>query len=109
SGGPYVSEAYQTQAVGHAYVVAVAAPVYGTAGRLVGILVAAYSLEHIQLLTDELSAAANDIELEVTDQHGFLLAGPNGSGTGLVSHRSEPDVAAALAGRSGVLELHAPG
>ncbi|HEV3399484.1 MAG TPA: cache domain-containing protein, partial [Actinomycetes bacterium] len=107
TGQPYVSEAYETAATGHARVVGAAVPVRdpagGGQGRVLGILVAAYGLDTIQRFVDDY-AAAQGIRLTVTDQRGVVLAAPGTSPVGLRSRRGDPLVDAALQGRSGVSE-----
>jgi PAS domain S-box-containing protein len=78
SGRPYVSEAYETAATGHARVVGAAAQIRAPApgggrGRVVGILVAAYGLDTIQRFVDDF-AAAQGVRLTVTDQRGVVVA-----------------------------------
>jgi PAS domain S-box-containing protein len=108
TGRPYVSEAYQTQATGHAQVVAVAVPVR-SGSRLVGILVAAYSIKHLQAFSEKLAATHKDVEIEITDRHGFLVAdNEEATPETLISRRSDPRVASALEGRSGVLKVKGP-
>jgi signal transduction histidine kinase/DNA-binding response OmpR family regulator len=108
----YVSEAYKTDATGNPLVVAVATlvrgPGDGGSGReVLGILVAAYSLDHIQSISTSL-ASAQGVTLKVTDQRGTLLATPGATPDTLVSRSGDPRVAAALMGRSGVTELDTP-
>ena len=105
TGGPYVSEAYVTQATGNAHVVAVAALVHdqGDTGRPIGILVAGYDLGHIQDFVDRFEATQG-IRVTVTDQRGVVVARPGGMSDELVSLRDDPRVSAALAGRSGVMK-----
>jgi signal transduction histidine kinase/DNA-binding response OmpR family regulator len=107
-GDSYVSEAYQTQAAGKPLVVAVAAVVRNNEGRMVGILVAAYSLRHIQQFSKALAATQKDVAIEITDQHGVLVADEDGTPTRLESRRKDPRVDSALAGLSGTLELKGP-
>ena len=76
-------------------------------GREVGILVVGYSLEYLQQFVAGV-AAAQDVELQVTDQRGTLVARPGNAPTLLVSRRSNVDVAAALQGRTGLIELDTP-
>jgi PAS domain S-box-containing protein len=104
SGKPYVSEAVQSAATGHPLVVAAAAliPAPGPGeGRTLGILVAAYSLQAIQNFVDQF-ASSQGVTLTVTDQRGVLVASPGASSLRLVSRRTDPGVAAALRGLSGV-------
>jgi PAS domain S-box-containing protein len=108
TGRPYVSEAYETAATGHARVVAAAVQIRapstkGKPGRLVGVLVAGYELDSIQRFVSQFSAAQG-MRLTVTDQRGVLVAGPGASPRGLHSRRDDPLVAAALRGRAGVSE-----
>ena len=104
TGRPYLSEAYVTQATGHDRVVAAATYVYAADGRRIGILVAAYGPSHLQGVSDNLARAQN-ITVRITDQRGVLVAAPGGLRPGLTSVRRDPRVVAALAGRSGILEL----
>jgi PAS domain S-box-containing protein len=108
TGRPYVSEAYETAAAGHARVVAAAAPIRapgtgGKPGRVVGLLVAGYDLDRIQRFVSRF-AAAQGVRLTVTDQRGVLVAAPSASPRGLLSRRDDPLVAAALGGQAGVSE-----
>ncbi|MEO6203826.1 MAG: response regulator [Mycobacteriales bacterium] len=98
TGGPYVSEAYQTALAGHPLVVAVADYVRASDGRPVGVLAAIYSLDAIRSYADQI-ARAQGIALQVTDQRGTLLSA--GGGQGLVSLKSDPHVASALRGTPG--------
>ena len=104
----YVSEAYRTQATGHPLVVAAATPVRGPGSGVVAILVAAYSVEHLQRLSDLPSRLEGDAKLEITDQRGVLVAETGRVPARLVSRASDPRVAAALQGRSGISELDTP-
>jgi signal transduction histidine kinase/DNA-binding response OmpR family regulator len=107
TGRPYVSQAYRTQATGERLVVAAAVLVRDDRQRQIAILVAAYSLEHLQNFSRGV-AAAQGVTLKVTDHRGTLVAEPGRAPPGLVSRRSDPRVAAALAGRSGIVELDTP-
>ena len=98
TGGPYVSEAYQTALAGHPLVVAVADYVHAPDGRPIGVLAAIYSLDAVRSYADQI-ARAQGIALQVTDQRGTLLSA--GGGQGLVSLRSDPHVAGALRGNRG--------
>jgi hypothetical protein len=105
---PYVSEAYETAATGHARVVGAAVQIRAPAagggqGRVVGILVAAYGLETIQHFVDDF-AAAQGVRLTVTDQRGVVVAAAGAARRGLDSRRGDPLVDAALQRRSGVGE-----
>ncbi|MEX0674578.1 MAG: response regulator [Gaiellaceae bacterium] len=101
--GPYVSEAYETQAAGQERVVAAGTIVRGPNGAPLGILVGAVDLEHVQVFVDGF-ARSQGVGLTVTDQRGTVLASPGSGPQGLVSRGSDPRVAAALRGESGVLE-----
>jgi len=103
TGNSYVSQAYRTQATGHKLVVAVATYVRDSSARQIGILVAAYSLEHLQDLS--LLASTQNVAFTLTDQRGVVLAAPGATPTTLVSQRTDPRVAAALAGWTGTAEL----
>jgi signal transduction histidine kinase/CheY-like chemotaxis protein len=106
TGHPYVSEAYRTQAADRGLVVAVAVYVRdGSAGQ-VGILVAAYSLDHLQELAQ--LAGGQNVALTLTDQRGVILATTGSTPTELVSRRADARVASALAGFTGTAELDEP-
>jgi len=107
----YVSSAYQTAATGHARVVAAAALIRGLTmsgdpGPTLGVLVAAYDLNTVQDFVDHFSSA-NNVHVTVTDQHGTVVAAPGAAGvpSQLTSLRRNEAVSAALAGRSGAMEL----
>jgi PAS domain S-box-containing protein len=92
SGRPYVSEAYQTAASGHAQVVGAAVQVREPAGdreRVLGIVVAAYGLDTIQHFVDDY-ATAQGIRLTVTDQRGVVLATPGTTRAGPVISAGTP-------------------
>ena len=103
TGHPYVSEAYRTQAAGKKLVVAVAAYVRSGPAGQVGILVAAYSLDHLQTLAQ--LAGAQNVALTLTDQRGVIIATTGSTPTELVSRRADPRVASALVGFTGTAEL----
>jgi signal transduction histidine kinase/CheY-like chemotaxis protein len=107
TGRTYVSEAYRTQARSRELVTAAATLVRAANGKPIGILVAAYGLDHLASLSRSL-AAAQGVTLKVTDQRGVLVATPGRSPARLVSRRSDPRVAQALRGGSGVLTVDAP-
>jgi len=98
TGGPYVSEAYQTALAGHPLVVAVADYIRSPTGRPVAVIAAIYSLDAIRDYAYEVGQAQG-ISLQVTDQRGTLLSG--GGGKGLVSEMADRRVAAALRGERG--------
>ena len=98
TGGPYVSEAYQTALAGHPLVVAVADYVRSPDGRPLAVVAAIYSLDAIQGYADQLGRAQG-IALQVTDQRGTLLSADGGKG--LLSLSSDRRVASALRGRRG--------
>jgi len=103
AGNTYVSQAYRTQATGQKLVVAVATYVRDSSARQIGILVAAYSLDHLQDLSQ--LADTQNVAFTLTDQRGMVLAAPGGAPTTLVSQRTDPRVEAALAGWTGTAEL----
>jgi PAS domain S-box-containing protein len=106
TGNAYVSHAYRTKATGERLVVAVATYVRDSSSRQLGILVAAYSLDHLQDLSQ--LASSQNIAFTLTDQRGVILAAPGTAPTTLVSLRTDPRVAAALAGWTGTAELDTP-
>ena len=107
TGRTYVSEAYRSAVTGHPLVVAVAAPVFdGASGsRRLGILVAAYRLDQIELFARRF-ARAEGVTVEVTDQRGVAISGAlRGAGQASLKPRGDdPLVARALRGGSGVVE-----
>jgi PAS domain S-box-containing protein len=105
---PYVSDAYRTAARGHLLVVAAASPVravlaHGGQGKTVALLVAAYDLNTIDTLSQSF-LSRDGLALTVTDQRGTVVAGPRSSTSSLVSDKGALPVAAALAGKSGVVQ-----
>jgi PAS domain S-box-containing protein len=105
-GSPYVSQAYLSHVTGHPRVVAVAAPVFAEGGgrrRRVAILVAAYSVETVAGFVRRF-AEDRDVRLSVADQRGVLLAGPRR--VRRLVRSDDENVAAALAGRTGVGTAH---
>ncbi len=107
TGRTYVSEAYQSAIAGSPRVVAVAAPVRGTHGEVIGIVVAGYDVNAIQGFVKTF-ASVQGINVTTTDQRGTLLAGPGGLPAGLVPESSDPSVAAALQGQTGVRHISGP-
>ena len=107
TGRPYVSEAYLTAITGHARVVAVAAPLKDGSGRLLGIVVAGYDVAVVETFVDSF-ADVHGFNLTTTDQRGTLLAAPGKLPAGLVATSNDPNVAAALRGQAGVVELSGP-
>ena len=105
-GTTYVSEAYRTQAEGEKLVVAVATYVRDPSSRQVAILVAAFSLDHLQALAE--LATGQGVSFTLTDQRGVVLAAPRNAPTKLLSRRSDPRVRSALAGFTGTVELDTP-
>ncbi len=111
-GRTYVSEAYESQAAGHPRVVAAATLVRGLPGgkrpgEVVGILVAAYSLDTVQGLVNRF-ASSEEVSLGITDQRGVVLAAPRASSGTLESRAGDPQVAAALKGDSGITTEDTP-
>lgn len=111
-GRVYVSEAYESQAAGHPRVVAAATLVRGLPsgkkpGEVVGILVAAYSLDTLRGLVNRF-ASSEETSLIVTDQRGVLLAAPLAPSGALESRAGDLRVAAALRGNSGVTTENTP-
>ena len=107
TGLPYISEAFRAASKGNNLVISAATYVRDGPGRQVGILVVGYSLEYLQEFAEGV-AAAQDVTLKITDQRGTLVAHTGESLDALVSRRSDPDVAAALAGRTGIVEHDTP-
>jgi len=93
--GPYISEAYQSAAVGRPFVVAASTAVRSKAtaagpGRVLGILAATYSLSSFQKFVDGY-AARTGIELLILDKRGVLIAdggNPPQPGAGLRERRA---------------------
>jgi signal transduction histidine kinase/CheY-like chemotaxis protein len=107
TGYPYVSEAFRGPETGDKLVVVAASFVRDGPGKQVGILLVGYRLEYLQEFVEGV-AAAQDVQLQVTDQRGTVVARPGNAPTELISRRSDPDVDAALAGGTGIVELDAP-
>ena len=112
TGAPYVSEAYRSAAAGRPRVVAASAPVLapdkaGRQGAHSAIIVATYGLDALRDVTRSF-ASAQGVDLSVTDQRGALLAGPGSVRSQLISRRSDPRVAPALEGRSGIVRTRGP-
>ncbi|HEV8419771.1 MAG TPA: PAS domain S-box protein [Actinomycetota bacterium] len=112
SGRTYISEAYESQATGHPRVVAVATMIFAppdseAPGKLLAILVAGYGLDTIQRFVDTFSESQG-VSLALTDQRGVLLAAPMASSGKLVSQGRDPQVAAALRGKSGTATVDTP-
>ncbi len=104
TGKPYVSTAYRTRATGHPLVIGVAAPVYAAGShRRVAILVAGYQLDALQRFVTGFGHRQG-ISLTMTDQNGVVIAQDGPRAAGLIARRTDPGVAAALAGRSGQRE-----
>ncbi|HUR48718.1 MAG TPA: response regulator [Acidimicrobiales bacterium] len=102
SGDAYVSEGYESRAVGKPLVVGVAAPVRDAAGDLVGIITAGYAIADLQSFVDRF-AESQQLELSVTDQRGVTLVRPGGRPAEIGSRVEVPTgVREALAGRSSV-------
>ena len=106
-GRTYVSEAFVVASRNRPLAVAVADLVPAPEGGRPAILAASYDLAAIQRFVTRY-AAAERIALTVTDQNGTVVAGPGGVGRGLQSRRSDPLVAAALAGRGGFARRRSP-
>ena len=96
----YVSTAYVSAIAGHPLVVAVAAPIWADTGQITGVLFTGYKIGSVQAFTDRL-ALLEEIDLQLTDQKGVIMARQGGISGHLVSAAQAPDVAAALSGRSG--------
>ena len=102
TGETYVSEAVQTAAAGHPFVVAIASPIRsGPGSPVVGYLSVGYLLTSIQEFASSFRVE-QQVSLTVTDQRGVVVASPN-QADGLVSVATDEPVRRALAGNSGVL------
>ncbi|MDQ3618754.1 MAG: PAS domain S-box protein [Actinomycetota bacterium] len=99
TGSTYISEVYRSQATGRPIVVAAASPVEGKSG-FEGVIVAAWDLTELQDFVQGFTSS-EAVDLRVTDQRGAVIAGPGSLPQALVSRALDPDVASALAGRSG--------
>jgi signal transduction histidine kinase/CheY-like chemotaxis protein len=100
----YVSEAYATVLPGRPLVIGIASPVLSPTGHVLALLLVGYRLDAIQSLVSRL-ASSQGIELTVTDQRGTVIAEPGPPPTSLVSTKSLPGVAGALAGKSSLLQV----
>jgi PAS domain S-box-containing protein len=111
SGTAYVSELYRSAAAGEPLVVGAASPIvasYPTGDRVIGILVAAYSVGSMQTFVDDF-ASAEGVHLTVYDQRGAVVAKPGSAPAEVVRRSDDPLVHAALAGGSGVGEATTDG
>jgi signal transduction histidine kinase len=105
TGKPYVSAAYASAVQGAPLVVGVAVPVkadgqYAPVGKVVGYLLVGYLLSSTQSLFSEF-ALDQGVKIEVTDQHGVVVAQSGAVPTTLVQDDSA-GVAGALTGRRSV-------
>ena len=103
TGRPHVSEAIAGQAPGRPLIVNVSVPVVDDGGGLTAIMVVGYKLDKLQQFVDRF-ARQQRIDLVVTDQAGVVIVQPGATPTSLVSRANDPSVAAALAGKSGVVD-----
>ena len=95
TGGPYVSEAYQSRAVGQPFVVATSSVVRGTPtggkqGPVIGVVAATHALSNFQQFVDGY-AATTGIRLVIIDQRGVMIADgghPIKPGTSLEERRA---------------------
>lgn len=107
TGQTYVSTAYVSAVKGAPLVVAVAVPIREPApatspGQLVGVLFVGYKIGSVQTFTGQL-AELQQIDLQLTDQAGVILAQRGGISGHLASAAGTPLVAAALQGRATAL------
>ena len=107
---PYVSEAYRTAGLGRDLVVTAAAPIWdrgadGT-GEPLGYLAVLYDLQEIERFVTNLESEQG-VSLTIIDQRGTVLSNPSAADsaeTVLYSHRLDPLLAEAFAGRSDATE-----
>jgi diguanylate cyclase (GGDEF)-like protein/PAS domain S-box-containing protein len=103
TGRAYVSTAYASAVSGAPLVVAIAAPIRdggpASTGAVRGVLFIGYSLGSVQAFVDRLSTL-QQIDLQVTDQAGVVIARRGGISPHLISAADTSLVASALAGRS---------
>ncbi|MBA2321031.1 MAG: PAS domain S-box protein, partial [Deltaproteobacteria bacterium] len=102
--GQYLSEAYLTAAAGAPRVVAAAVPVLDPTGEIAGFVIAGFGTDSVRAFTESF-ARSQGVSLTIVDQRGNLIAAPGDDRPGLVPLGDDPRVAAALAGRSGILEV----
>jgi PAS domain S-box-containing protein len=105
----YISEIYVSAAAGHHRVIAVSVLVRekGPGSRPVGVLGLTYDTGYIREFTRQF-AAAQGVGITITDQRGVVAAALEKVPEDLTSHASEPWVARALRGESGVGEIDSP-
>lgn len=102
----YVGEVIVSHATGSAVVpvaTPVRSPLTSDGAHTVGFVVAGLSLDAAQELADSLSDRGR-LHLRVADRHGLRVAGPE-STSGLLSIADDSGVAAALGGRSGMMDI----
>lgn len=100
---PFVFPAFVGFFPGSPLALAVSAPVVDANGRGRAVVVVGYRLTVLHDFVKRF-AAEQDIDITVTDQRGVLIARPGSAPTTLEDRRSDPRVASALAGRTGVDE-----
>jgi PAS domain S-box-containing protein len=104
TGRPFISNAIVTKEAGNPLAVTVTAYIKGPHGQLVGILGVNYGLGAIKSFARHVGTAQG-ITLTLTDRAGTSLTA--GGAHGLVSLEGDPQVRAALHGRSGFAEYAA--
>lgn len=111
SAKPYVSSAYVSAVKGAPLVVAVATPVRAMtpsdvagrglpSGAVIGTFFIGYKIGSIQAFADHI-ASVEQVDLELTDQAGVLMAREGGIAGQLIKRAPAPDFNAALQGRTG--------
>ena len=102
--GAYVSSAFVAARFGHPRAIGISAPIRDAHGRVLAVLAVGYRLDGIRTFGDRL-AAAQKVELTVTDQSSVILAGGDAAPSGLPSAAADPRVAAALRGETATREM----
>ena len=109
TGRAYLSSAFTSLRQGNPLVTAAGAPLRSPRNNeIVGYISTGYSLDGVQNHARQLGEL-HGVQITVTDQRGTVVASPNEIPSSIVSHREDPRVQAALAGRSGIDELEING
>lgn len=103
TGNTYVSDAFVSAAPGAPEVISVATPVRNASGQTIGYIGANYGLDALQALMKDF-ASSQEVSITVVDKQGVIVATPDVLPKELTSLKSDPHVAAALAGKNDVIE-----
>jgi signal transduction histidine kinase/ActR/RegA family two-component response regulator len=103
TGRPLISQPYRSRTAGQPLVLAATAPVVGTSGKSLGVLVAVSELGALQAYSDYFATSLG-VQLTITDRNGTVLAHPSKK-SGTTEPANKALIAKALAGQTGVGSL----